>query len=32
MLASFSLAHEHVVDVVACGACILLFSINFALL
>jgi hypothetical protein len=26
------LAHEHAVDVVACGACILLFSINFALL
>jgi hypothetical protein len=26
------LTHEHVADVVACGACILVFSMNFALL
>jgi len=32
MLASFGLAHEHAANVVAYGACILVFSINFALL
>ena len=32
MLASFGLIHEHAADVVAYGACILVFSMNFALL
>jgi hypothetical protein len=32
MLASFGLTHEHAADVVACGAYILVFSMNFALL